>query len=396
MSSAPTFTLDRVRLRHYRSVGACDVRLGPLAILVGPNGAGKSNFLDALRFTSQALDENLDNALRERGGVCEVRRRSTGHPTHFGVSLDFHGDSFTGFYRFQVAAVKGGDYRVSHEDCRVSPADFGTEDHFFRVRDGAVVQSSAGILPAPKADRLFLVSASGLDEFRAAFDGLSGMNVFNLNPEAMRHLQKPDAGDKLRRDGANVASVLERLRREDPAAKRRVQQYLSRIVEGVSSADRAALGAFETVEFRQGVEGSTAPWVFPATSMSEGTLRVLGVLVALFASSKDVFSPIGVEEPESALHPAAAGLLLDALRDASTTRQVLATSHSPDLLDSASFTPEEILGVRSVQGTTTVAPLDAPGSQAVRDSLFTPGELLRVDQLLPSERAAGEQMDLFA
>jgi|SRR5215470_5769942 len=78
----------RVQLRHYRSIVTCDVRLGPLTMLVGPNGSGKSNFLDALRLTAQALDENLDNALRERGGVGEVRRRSR-RSTSLGIRIDF-------------------------------------------------------------------------------------------------------------------------------------------------------------------------------------------------------------------------------------------------------------------------------------------------------------------
>ena len=67
------FDLTRVRLRQYRSIAQCNVEVGPLNILVGPNGSGKSNFLDAMRLTAQALNENLDNALRERGGVSEVR-----------------------------------------------------------------------------------------------------------------------------------------------------------------------------------------------------------------------------------------------------------------------------------------------------------------------------------
>ena len=40
--------IHRVKLRNYKSIGRCDVRLGPLTVLVGPNGSGKSNFLDAL------------------------------------------------------------------------------------------------------------------------------------------------------------------------------------------------------------------------------------------------------------------------------------------------------------------------------------------------------------
>src|SRR5713101_3554241 len=75
--------LTRVVLRNYKSIAACDVQLCPLVFLVGPNGAGKSNFLDALRFVADALRTSLDHALRDRGGIKEVRRRSGGHPTHF-------------------------------------------------------------------------------------------------------------------------------------------------------------------------------------------------------------------------------------------------------------------------------------------------------------------------
>ena len=118
--------------------------------------------------------------------------------------------------------------------------------------------------------------------------------------------------------------------------------------------------------------------------MSDGTLRALGILVALFAPGSSGFSPIAVEEPETALHPAAAGLLLEALQSASRDRQILATSHSPELLDSNGLGPENILAVRAVDGVTTISPVDDVTANALRDNTFTAGELLRVDQLQPS------------
>ena len=71
--------LSRVVLRNYKSISHCDVRLGPLTFLVGANGSGKSNFLDSLHLVRDALAGSLDNALNERGGLAEVRRRSSGH-----------------------------------------------------------------------------------------------------------------------------------------------------------------------------------------------------------------------------------------------------------------------------------------------------------------------------
>lgn len=397
------FHITRVRLRHYRSIAACDVALGPIALLVGANGSGKSSFLDSLRLVSDGLQTTLDHALRDRGGVAEVRRRSPGHPTHFGVKIDFQTPRSTGTYGFQVAAVKGGDFRVSHEDCEVRSLD-SVEDGAlvggtarFRIRDGKLSGSSEAVMPPPPGrDRLYLVTASGLPAFREVFDGLSAVNVYNINPEAMRRLQTPDAGDLLRRDGSNVASVLEKLRREEPAIKERVEAYLQRIVLGVEGVDRIGLGAYETVEVKQRVAGSTPPWAFAATSVSDGTLRALGVLTALFSGSDVALSPIGIEEPESALHPAAAGLLLDALRDASSRRQVLVTSHSPDLLDSPSLMPDELLAVTASEGITTIGPVDAAARHALDESLFTAGELMRVNQLAPDDREVPGQIELFA
>lgn len=297
---ASRFDITKVRLRHYRSIAGCEVELGPLTMLVGPNGSGKSNFLDALRLTAQGLTENLDNALRERGGISEVRRRSRGHPNSFGVGVTFRTNGYGGRYRFQVGAVKGGDYRITHEECQVHSAQFGSAARFFSIRDGVLVDHSEPVMPPAASDRLYLVAASGLDAFRPVFDGLTGVNVYNLNPDAMRHLQKPEAGELLKRDGSNVASVLERLKRELPETKQRIEEYLSRVVEGVAGVDRRGLGAWETLEFRQRVAGDDSPWTFQATSMSDGTLRALGVLVSLFAGNAVFASPVGIEEPEVA------------------------------------------------------------------------------------------------
>jgi len=304
-----------------------------------------------------------------------------------------HNDALVGHYAFQVAATGDGGYRVSREQCRVGVVD--GEFDSFDVRNGELVGSTQLVMPPAVSDRLFLASAAGIEAFRPVFDGLSAVTVYNISPDSMRRPQKPETGDLLRRDGSNVASVFGRLRRERPAAKERIVQYLSRIVSGIIDVDRKTLPGWEAIEFRQEIGDDAHPWRFPGSSMSDGTLRALGVLVALFGGTTALASPVGIEEPESALHPAAAGLLLDALRDASEARQVLVTTHSPDLLDSPMIGPEELLAVRAVDGVTTIGKVDDAGHEAIKESLFTPGELLRVDQLTPS-REGSQQSELFS
>ena len=391
-----TRLITRVALRNYKSIAACDVTLEPLTILVGPNGAGKSNFLDALRFTAQALRYSLDHALRERGGINEVRRRSRGHPNHFGVRLDFRMRQATGWYAFEIGARPKGRYSVRKEDCFTRSSD-GKQD-YFSVEKG-VVSGSFDHPPGPGADRLYLMQVAGYAPFRPVYDALAGMGFYNFHPEQIRELQPPDPGDLLKPDGSNIANVLANLKQRSPESAGRVGEYLAKVVPGTVGVEPKVVGPKLTLEFRQQVRGDPNPWRFLADNVSEGTLRVLGMLVALYQGSgagSTSAKLVGIEEPESALHPAAAGILTDVLQEASERTQVVITSHSADLLDRDAIPMDSILAVVAVNGETQLAPLDMASREVLREHLFTAGELLRMDQLVPDPLLAHpKQLNLF-
>lgn len=394
--------IHRVTIRNYKSIAACRVDLARLMFLVGPNGSGKSNFLDALRFVADALRSSLDHALRDRGTIKEVRRRGGGHPNHFALRFDFSLPSGqTGHYAFRIGAKPAGAYEVQTEECCLC-GEKAQRLHYFHLASGKVKNASVSPLPATLPDRLFLVAASGLAEFRPVFDALSRIEVYNLNPREIGAMQKPDAGDLLRRDGSNAASVLQRFSAD---ARRRVTENLARIVPGVSDAVAKTLGSQETIEFRQTVRGQEHPWRFLAGAMSDGTLRAFGILLAVFqaAAARPGRLPpylIGLEEPEMALHPAAAGVLLSSLREGSQHCQILVTSHSPDLLDNSDIPTESLLAVDNQDGLTRIGPIDEAGRTVLRQKLFTPGELLRQNQLAPDANAVADvdherQLNLF-
>ena len=133
--------------------------------------------------------------------------------------------------------------------------------------------------------------------------------------------------------------------------------------------------------------------------MSDGTLRVLGVLVARYQGSGMESGNavlVGIEDAEAALHPAAAGVLADALLEASRRVQVVITSHSADLLDRDGIPPESILAVVSEDGETRLAQPDEAGRTMLPNHLFTAGELLRIDQLTPDpELSKPRNLNLF-
>lgn len=391
--------ITRVVLRNYKSIGYCDVQLGALNYLVGTNGSGKSNFLDALHLVKDALTGSLENALNERGGLAEVRRRSSGHPNHFGIRLEFLlPNAERGFYAFSIGALSGRSYEVQSEECVIRGIGKGP---FFRIAKGKLQESSESTFPSVTPDRLALVAASGLTSFRPVFDALGAMGFYNLNPKLMRELQKPQDGRLLKSVGENTASVIGHLEKSAPDQVRLIEEYLHTVVPLVHGVERKQIGPMETIEFRQDMAGAKHPWRFYAQNMSDGTLRALGVLTALFQGNQD-YSPtlIGIEEPETALHPAAGAALREALNKASNSTQVIVTSHSPELLDDRTLDPSSMHVVVSDSGETRIAPLDEASRAMLLQQLFSAGELLKLNQLAPNKQLLEEQerkqSDLFS
>jgi len=383
-----TALVQRVALRYYRSVKACDVRLGRLVALVGPNGSGKSNFLDALRFVRDGLRDTLEHAIRERGGIDAVRTRSSGHPTHFGIDLLLHlEEGVEAIYRFRVEALAKGAFAVQREQCRIRGSPFfgaGEEAHF-EIEKGTVKSAHPRLESAVEPDRLFLTTVSARPEFRPLYDALANMGFYNLNPSRIRDLQDPDPGHVLSGDGRNLAAVLRETARGNPGAMERIQDYLRKIVPAVQSVAHREVGPKETIEFRQDV-GQASPWKFLAHSMSDGTLRALGILLAAYhgrSNGSRKVRLIGIEEPEMAIHPGAVLAIGEALARASEGVQILLTTHSPDLLEHEAFSEDNLRAVEWSKGSSVIAPVDPGARSALREGLYTAGELLRLKQLEP-------------
>ncbi|MYA71335.1 AAA family ATPase [Candidatus Poribacteria bacterium] len=379
--------ITRVVLKNYKSIAACDVQLQPLTFLVGRNGSGKSNFLDALRFVADALNSSLDHALRDRGGLDDIRHRLSG-PPYLNIRLEFTlPDSANGYYAFSIESRSRGRYVVQTEECRIQKGQDNTPEAYFRVDNGKITDTSVKVAPAAVNDRLYLVNASGLPEFRPVYDAFSRMGFYNFNPDIIRDLQDSDPGDMLMQDGSNLTSVFRQLSSD---AKKNIEEYLAVIVPGVHKVHARKFGPKETLQFKQYVAEDNHSLIFNANNMSDGTLHALGVLVALFqgdrAPEKRV-PLVGIEEPEIALHPGAVAVLLDSLRDAAHRTQVIVTTHSPDLLEDKHIDVESILAVKADDGNTVIAPVDDASKSVVQDRLFTVGELLRSNQLQPDPAA---------
>ncbi|HEX8674204.1 MAG TPA: AAA family ATPase, partial [Longimicrobium sp.] len=176
-----------------------------------------------------------------------------------------------------------------------------------------------------------------------------------------------------------------------------VSEILSSVVPGVCGVSAVpAEGRYQFVQFDEVGSNPGTQVSFSGMSMSEGTLRVLGFLLAVY--QPHIPSVLIIEEPEANIHPAAAEVVTSVLVDASHRSQVLITTHSAETLDHDDLSDDVFRVVVKDNGRTTIAPVALAAREAIREHLYSPGELLRINELgadLDAAKQMAERMDVF-
>jgi predicted ATPase len=187
---------------------------------------------------------------------------------------------------------------------------------------------------------------------------LSSWYFFYFEPrERMRAVNPVKEARHIGLMGEDLAAFLNTLHALDELQFKAVERSLHMIVPSVTGID-VEVNTLGEVELRL-LEGTTP---IPARVVSEGTLRILGLLA--LGGVKEPPALIGFEEPENGIHPRRVQLIAELLnnRARSGKTQLIVTTHSsilPDLI------PDESLFVcRKVDNCTVIEPFSTWGSLA--------------------------------
>jgi predicted ATPase len=384
--------VTRIIIKRFRSFpqAVLEVDRSPLFV-VGRNGAGKSNLADVFSFVAEAMSSPLQAVFDRKGGIAAVRNRSSVKSAPPNLGLGFEFGEFNGIeggrYAFEVKALPNYGFRIVREQCLVRVRG-GSRWWFDR---GTGFESNAdGLTPALEPTALALPLVAGDERFASAFKLLGAMRVYSIEPGKLREMQDPDSGLTLRPDGSNAASVLQELTTrgaEATVTRQAIHDFLEAIVPDTRSVRPKKHGNKLSMSFTQQWD-TDKKLSFDAFSMSDGTLRSLGLILAVF--QKPSPSVLVIEEPEATIHPGALSAVLDLVRQASKSMQVLVTTHSPDLLDARWITDENIRIVSWQQGASHVLRPSEATRQALREHLMGAGELLRSNALHPEPLFADE------
>lgn len=164
--------------------------------------------------------------------------------------------------------------------------------------------------------------------------------------------------------GEELASFLNTLRALDPRQFHAVEKSLHMIVPSVTGIEVGPNDLGEA-DLRL-LEGDTP---IPARVLSEGTLRVLGLLALVGAQEPPAL--IGFEEPENGIHPRRIQMIAEMLKTRSQMgdTQLIVTTHSPILPDMIS--DESLFVCRRRNGRSTITPFRTWGELGRRKDIDT-------------------------
>jgi predicted ATPase len=358
--------ITKLHVRNYRSIGApIELDLGRLTALVGPSGAGKSNLADALRLLADTMRWPLAHALAERGGIDGVLHAGADPASGIYLRADVANEHGAGWWSVTIVPENGHDgFRVEREEAAWTPAPHDSDTlRFLRTPK----ESEA---PPAWAPMVLYRTDLALPAYRARgvlthlADELHGIAVYAILPDTLRAPQAPDPSQPMANGGENWASTLVAL---EEGGRGKLVTALRRLVGDIHGCDVLNVGGRHLVpRFRHQVGGEHGPlpW-FAAAQESDGTLRLAGILTALFQRPHPTL--LGFDEPELAIHAGALAVLYRYLVEGSEGSQVLLTTHSPELLDR--LATEDLRLVERPRGATTVARVDPNQRERVKPCL---------------------------
>lgn len=370
--------IDRIRIRNFRCLREVDMALGPLNFLIGSNNTGKSSLLDALSLLSDCLgsqDTNEAFCTTDAAGVhvirqfdrlvpkgdtrldieyvCEIRKRPTvpGYAWgRYGLAIGLPLPGVDVVCPKAESVEAGGD--PSSVDLAVRRKGRGSGEY----EETFAGSSSVGQVEPGKSTLLMCARYAADTRFHGITHALRSVSKFRLTPSRIAEPCQVDREAGLSHDGFGMATCLDNLADLHPERFAKIQDALRKFVPGVRNV------TFPTVERGKKCILFHEDWggKIYASEASDGLLLFLAYLAIAYADGER--SLVLVEEPETGVHPNRLRDIVRLLRAMSRGElglppvQVIATSHSPYLLDWCSK-EELVLFLRGEDGDVRTKPV---------------------------------------
>jgi len=369
-------------LQNWKNFARIEVELQNRVFLVGPNAAGKSNLLDVFRFLRDLASPGggFQEAIRRRGGVSVIRCLAARRYPDIELRVVVKPPQANTRWEYELAFKQDAQRRTRISKERV-------------VRDGQVLLMRPNDDDKQDPARLTQTHLEQVNvnrSFRELASFFESVRYLHIVPQLVR---EPDRSVGRSNDPFG-GDFLEQI------AKTRDRTRVARL-NRIRDALRVAVPQLAEIELARDDRGTPhlrgkyehwrpqGAWQ-TEDQFSDGTLRLMGLLWVAMEGG----GPLLLEEPELSLHPEIVRYLpqMFARVQRRTGRQIILSTHSPDLLRDEGIGLDEVLLLRPGSEGTEVAPAGA--FQEIRDLLQ--GGMTLADAVIPKTRPArADQLTLF-
>ena len=377
-----SLSFSSLRLQNWKNFARIEVDLQNRVFLVGPNAAGKSNLLDVFRFLRDLASPGggFQEAIRRRGGVSAIRCLAARRYPDIELRVVVEPPQANTRWEYELAFNQDAQRRA-----RISKEKV--------VRDGQVLLMRPNDDDKQDPARLTQTHLEQVNVnrfFRELAFFFESVRYLHIVPQLVREPDRsvgrsndPFGGDFLEQ----IAKTQERTR---VARLNRIRDALRVAVPQLAEIELARDDR-GTPHLRGKYEHWRPQGAWQTEDQfSDGTLRLMGLLWVAMEGG----GPLLLEEPELSLHPEIVRYLpqMFARVQRRTGRQIILSTHSPDLLRDDGIGLDEVLLLRPGSEGTEVAPAGA--FQEIRDLLQ--GGMTLADAVIPKTRPAhADQLTLF-
>ncbi len=326
--------LSKFRVQHYKSLFDVTVDLEPLTVFIGPNGSGKSNICEALVVSSDFLKRliDIDGSSRDEYLIVPFFAKSfqTIDKSQQSIESKFWRGK-ADYFNFEFYTSDGLpdqsknkadlSVHIDHSEKMVHLKTFDQED--MEIRTAFMKESQSDQLSLLFLKQQLLASVENV---------LRKVEIYDFDPlEISRNIQLTISID---RKGLGIAHSLVDILHTN---RKGFDELESRFTQLVPNIKEIVLPRRDDRSFSLELVDRYSDHHIPASDISDGTLRILAFLTALYQENTP--SIICFEEPENGVHPWLLHKMMELLKIISTEGitgnpvQILITTHSPVLLN---------------------------------------------------------------
>ncbi|MCC5938650.1 MAG: AAA family ATPase [Lunatimonas sp.] len=364
--------IEKIRIKNFKVYREAEIRdLPNMCVFLGANGAGKSTLFEVFGFLSDALKNNVKNALNRRGGFKEVYSRNGEGDIEF--EIKFRNPEIDGkkqpliTYELSVGMDPNKQPVITKEILSYRRGNRGRPYRFLEFSNGrgnAIINESEFESAKQEfkeqreeqtLDSPDILAIKGLGQFQK-FQAISSFRrllenwyVSNFQIHAAQNIEDTGLSEHLSTTGDNLAQVTKFIYENYPAIFKVILQKMSERVPGIEKVE-----ATETIDGRIVLQFSDGSFKDPFISrfVSDGTIKMFAYLVLLYDPKPHPL--LCIEEPENFLHPELLIELAEEFREyANRGGQVFISSHSPDFVNALEI--DELFWLTKEGGYTKIA-----------------------------------------